>query len=87
MEEFEAKESSNIHWARYRNGVLEIDFRDAKTGLKRSTYQYDGTLIKDGSNPTGRFPVDEWQGLCGAARKGRYFAEKIRNVYKPVKIS
>ena len=62
-EQFEAKESSNVSWARYDEATqtLEVDFRDKKTGQKASTYTYAG------------FPRDEWWDFQHAASKGGYF--------------
>lgn len=84
-ENFQAKESSNIDWARYANGKLRIDFKN-KAGVKVSTYEYDGTLAKDGTNPTGCFPPAEWISFKASTSKGQYFAYHIRPVYKGVKL-
>lgn len=83
-EQHEFRESSNLHWGRYANGALFVDFKNAR-GVKVSTYRYDGTLIKGGTNPTGCFPLDVWEALKRAPRPGVFFAERIRNVYKGVK--
>lgn len=84
MDEFLAKESSNIEWARYGNGCLFVDFKNS-AGVKVSTYRYDGTLLKDGTNPTGQFPIECWNAFKLSPSKGRFFAAEIRNVYKGVK--
>lgn len=88
MQQFEVprSQSSSVSWARYKDGILEIDFRDSKTGAKQSTYRYDGTLLKDGTNPTGCYPQPEWNAFQSAERKGEYFAYHIRPVYKGVKL-
>lgn len=67
MSQFEAKESSNVGWARYDEAthVLEIDFKD-KAGNKASTYAYD------------EFPPAQWQAFMEAPSKGRHFAFAIR---------
>lgn len=84
-EEFHAKESTNIDWARYQNGCLFVDFKNSK-GVRVSTYRYDGTLMKDGSNPTGCFPLEAWREFQAAASKGQHFAYKIRNIYRGEKL-
>lgn len=68
MQEFEAKESSNIRWARYfpNEQRLEIDFRNEKTGLYTSTYEYRN------------FSSMDWDDFCAAESKGKHFAYKIR---------
>jgi hypothetical protein len=75
MPEFEAKESSNVAWARYDpdSQTLEIDFKNSK-GAKASTYEYK------------YFPVAAWEAFQSAPSKGRYFATSIRPFYKGVKI-
>lgn len=74
-EQFEAKESSNVGWARYSadTQVLEIDFRD-KHGKKASTYEYK------------YFPLAAWEVFQAAPSKGTHFAKAIRPAYKGVKI-
>lgn len=74
MEQFEAKESSNVGWARYdpATEILEIDFK-AKDGTRQSTYTYAG------------FPASEWEAFQRSESKGRHFAYQIRPRYKGVK--
>lgn len=74
MEQFTAKESSNVGWARYNSEtqVLEIDFRNSK-GEKASTYSY------------AEFPPEAWAAFQAAESKGRHFAFAIRPKYKGVK--
>lgn len=85
MEQFEAKESSNVGWARYypERGELEVDFK--KDGVKVSTYVYDGAALgsKDAKGPG--FPKDLWDGFLAAESKGRYFAYVIRPKFRGVK--
>lgn len=67
MQQFEAKESSNVGWARYdaATGTLEIDFRDSK-GNRVSTYKY------------ANYPPEEWARFNAAPSKGKFFAYEIR---------
>lgn len=73
-EEFHAKGSSNVHWARYDHSAktLEIDFKD-KDGKRNSTYRYDGVALED------------WQHFQLAESKGQHFAFSIRPKFKGVK--
>lgn len=66
MEQFEAKESSNVAWARYDADAqtLEVDFK--KNGAKQSTYSY---------RP---FTAEDWRAFSEAKSKGEHFAYKIR---------
>lgn len=75
MPEFEAKESSNVAWARYdaETQTLEIDFKNSK-GVKASTYEYK------------YFPLAAWEAFQAAPSKGTHFAKAIRPAYKGVKI-
>ena len=68
MQEFEAKESSNIKWARYfpDEQRLEVDFRNQITGAFTSTYEYRN------------FGPIEWEAFQAAESKGRHFAAAIR---------
>ena len=87
MEQFEAKESSNVGWARYYpdRGELEVDFKD-KNGVKVSTYVYDGrTEHGAGEPPVGGFPRDIWEQFKVADSKGRFFAYAIRPKFRGVK--
>jgi hypothetical protein len=76
MEQFEAKESSNVGWARYdpRTLILEVDFR-GKDGLRASTYAYDGV------------PESLWTEFLRAESKGKFFASEIRPRFKGRKIA
>lgn len=76
--------SSNLHFARYANGKLFVDFKN-KQGVKVSTYSYDGTLLEGGANPTGSFPTDLYEALCSDAEPGKFFARMIRFKYKGIK--
>jgi hypothetical protein len=60
--------SSSVRWARYDHGsrVLEIDFRNTKTGAHVSTYAYSDV------------PAEEWEAFTVADNKGRFFAYRIR---------
>lgn len=88
MEQFEAKESSNVAWCRYypERGELEVDFKD-KSGNRSSTYVYDGTTL--GTQPDGNrgpgFPADVWKQFQVADSKGRFFAYAIRPKFRGVK--
>jgi len=68
MQEFEAKESSNIKWARYfpAQERLEIDFRNQTTGAYTSTYEYQ------------HFSAMDWDEFVAAESKGKHFAYRIR---------
>lgn len=84
MDQFEAKESSSVGWARMReDGVLEIDFK--KDGIKASTYAYDGTRINENERPVAGFPRDVWEQFKISESKGRFFAYVIRPKFKGVK--
>lgn len=77
MEQFEAKESSTVAWARYDSDTqtLEIDFKTGKNGTgPKSTYEYK------------YFPETAWAAFQVAASKGVYFAKYIRPFFKGVKI-
>lgn len=87
MEQFEAKESSNVGWARYypERGELEVDFKD-KAGNHASTYIYDGTPgVPNGEKPIGGFPHDVWDQFKVSESKGRFFAYAIRPKFRGVK--
>ena len=75
MEQFEARESKQIAWARYdaSTKILEVDFR-GKNGAKASTYRY------------ADFPPERWVQFQSAPSKGQFFAYQIRPNYKGVKI-
>lgn len=68
MQEFEAKESSNIKWARWYPDEerLEVDFRNQITGAFTSTYTYQN------------FSSMDWEAFQAAESKGKYFAAAIR---------
>lgn len=68
MHEFEAKESSNIKWARYfpDEQRLEVDFRNQTTGAYTATYEYQN------------FSAMDWDDFQAAESKGKHFAYKIR---------
>lgn len=87
MQAFEAeRDSKTVGWARFDGRTLEIDFKNYKTGLKTSTYTYDGTLLSNGQNPTAGFPYDVWNRFQAATEKARFFAYEIRPKYKGIKI-
>lgn len=69
MQEFYAKESSNIGWARYfpEEMRLEIDFKTMVTGARTSTYEYRN------------FSPMDWDDFLAAESKGKHVAYKIRN--------
>jgi hypothetical protein len=73
QQQFEAKESSNVAWARYDadTRTLEVDFK--KDGVRSSTYIYL------------EFPPEEWQAFQEAKSKGQHFAYKIRPRFKGTK--
>ncbi len=75
MQQFEAKTSSNIAWARYHEDTctLEIDFKD-KAGNRTTTYAYDG------------FSKEAWDKFNMAESHGKYFAFEIRPRYQGRKI-
>lgn len=78
------KRSSNLHFARYANGKLFVDFKN-KEGVKVSTYSYDGTLLEGGQNPAGVFPTDLYEAFALDPEPGKFFARVIRFKYKGVK--
>lgn len=89
MEQFEAKESSNVGWARYypERGELEVDFKN-KEGARVSTYIYDGTVIGaqiGEPRPALGFPRDVWEQFKVSDSKGRFFAYAIRPKFRGVK--
>ena len=79
-DELTVRKSSNIHFARYADGCLYVDFKNAQ-GVKVSTYRYDGTLLKGGENPTGVFPRPLFERMVESERNdeaGRFFATQGR---------
>lgn len=86
MEQFEAKESSNVGWARYypERGELEVDFK--ANGVKVSTYVYDGRPdVPNAERPANGFPRDVWEQFKVSDSKGRFFAYAIRPKFRGVK--
>ena len=75
MQTLEARDSSNVGWARYEEETrtLFIDFR-GKDGQKQSTYRY------------ADFPLERWLQFNAATSKGSFFAYNIRPHYTGVKI-
>ena len=76
--------SSNLHFVRYANGKLFVDFKN-KEGVKVSTYSYDGELLNTGARPTPEFPLEVYERFQRDPEPGKFFAREIRFRYKGVK--
>lgn len=64
----DCEKSSTLRWARYREAeqILEIDFKNGKTGTVNSTYEYRS------------FSPSDWVEFQAAESKGKHFAHNIK---------
>jgi hypothetical protein len=68
MENRTKLESSNLHSAAWENGVLEIAFKNPKTGEVRAVWQYSA-------------PKEAYDGLITAESAGKFFNSSIKGLY------
>ena len=61
-------ESSNLHSVGWNDNVLEVAFKDFKTGNVRAVWQYSA-------------PKEAYDGLIAAESAGKYFNERVKGLY------
>ena len=61
-------ESSNLHSVGWNDNVLEIAFKNPKTGEVRAVWQYSA-------------PKEAYDGLIAAESAGKYFNERVKGLY------
>jgi hypothetical protein len=67
-------DSSNLHSVGYEDGVLQIAFKEEKTGAVTGVYDYEGVL------------PGKVEALMASDSKGKYFHNNIKGKYAYKKV-